>query len=159
MTLFIPTIVCHTMLVTLFASAIELSTDSAPAGQTQTLEGKVVPLAGLLEKFGSRLDPEAAPQWLALVTENGKVYPLIKDEGGRLFFNDPRLLNRPMRLTGRLFSDTHLLQVLSVNSLHNGVPHEVYYWCEICSIRRNEKLGKCECCGGPMELKEVPIKK
>ncbi len=127
--------------------------------KTIQLDGKVVPLAGVLEKFGSRLDAEAAPHWLALVTDNGKVYPLIKDDGSRLFFADPHLQNRSMRVTGRLFQDTHLLQVLSVNSVKNGQLFEIYYWCDICSIRRNELLKKCDCCGGPMELREEPVKK
>jgi hypothetical protein len=121
-------------------------------------KGKVVPLAKLLEKIGSRLDPDAAPHWLALVTDDGKIYPLIKDDGSRLFYNDPKLLNRPMVLTGRLFQDTHLLQVLSVRSIIKGKLHEVYYWCDICSIRRGQKQ-ICDCCGGPMELREVPVTK
>ena len=137
----------------------------SPAGgadkepKTIQLDGKVVPLAGILEKFGSRLDAEAAPHWLALVTQDGKIYPLIKDDGSRLFFSDPHLQNRTMRVTGRLFQDTHLLQVLSVNSVKNGQLFEIYYWCDVCSIRRNELLKKCDCCGGPMELREEPTKK
>jgi hypothetical protein len=123
------------------------------------IDGKIVPLAGILEKFGSRLDSEAAPHWLALVTGDGKIYPLIKDDGSRLFFSDPRLQNRAMRVTGRLFQDTHLLQVLSVNSVKNGQLYEIYYWCNVCSIRRNELLKKCDCCGGPLELREEPVKK
>jgi hypothetical protein len=134
-------------------------TPNPPAAKRDTFKGKVMPLAGLLEKFGSKLDAEVAPHWLALVTDDGKVYPLIEDGNSRLFFRDPRLLNRPMRLGGRLFQDTHLLQVLEVNSVIKGELCEVYYWCEVCSIRRNEKLAQCECCGGPMELKEVPLKK
>jgi hypothetical protein len=130
-----------------------------PESKNAQLDGKIVPLAGLLEKFGSRLDPEAAPHWLALVTDQGKIYPLIKDDGSRLFFADPRLQNRPMRVTGKLFHDTHLLQVLSVNSVKNGQLFEIYYWCDVCSIRRNELLKKCDCCGGPMELREVPVNK
>ena len=128
---------------------------SAP--RDQFYKGKVVPLAGVLEKSGIKLDPDAAPQWLALVTDAGKVYPLIRDDGSRMFFKDRRLLNRPMRLTGRLFGDTHLLQVVNVHSFLKGQLHEVYYWCDICSIRGYE-LNKCDCCGGPMELREVPIK-
>src|SRR5262249_45209445 len=130
-----------------------------PPAKTQQFDGKVVPLAGLLEKSGVRLDREAAPHWLALVTEDGKVYPLIQDAGSRLFFLDERLQNRPMHLTGRLHHDTQLLQVLAVNSVIKGELHDVYYWCEVCSIRRNEKLKKCDCCGGPLELREVPLKK
>lgn len=127
--------------------------------KTIQVDGKVVPLSGILEKFGSRLDAEAAPHWLALVNDKGKVYPLIKDDGSRLFFADPKLQNRPMRITGRLFQDTHLLQVLSVNSVKDGQVYEIYYWCDVCSIRRNELLKKCDCCGGPLELREEPVKK
>jgi len=149
------TIAVFAVLLVLVARA----TSAEPETKTVQLEGKVVPMAGILEKFGSRLDREAAPHWLALVTNDGKTYPLIKDDGSRLFFSDARLQNRAMRISGRLFQDTHLLQVLSVNSVKNGQLHEVYYWCDICSIRRNELLKKCDCCGGPMELREEPVKK
>jgi hypothetical protein len=141
------------------SALVTQATSAEPETKTVQLEGKVVPMAAILEKFGSRLDPEAAPHWLALVTNDGKTYPLIKDDGSRLFFADPRLQNRAMRISGRLFQDTHLLQVLSVNSVKNGQLYEVYYWCDICSIRRNELLKKCDCCGGPMELREEPVKK
>jgi hypothetical protein len=140
-------------------SSDALSPGKAPAVKREYFKGKVVPLADLLEKIGSKLDAEAAPHWLALVTDDGKTYPLIKDGTSRMFFSDPKLLNRPIRVGGRLFQDTHLLQVLEVNSIVKGKLHEVYYWCEICSIRRNEKLKQCECCGGPMELMEVPLEK
>lgn len=134
--------------------------DAAPPKEKiDYFEGNVVPLAGLLDKFGSKLDPEAAPYWLALVTRDGKTYPLIRDGGARLFFKDERLLNRPMRLGGRLYRDTHLLQVVSVNSIAKGQLCEIYYWCDVCSIRRGEKQAQCECCGGPMQLREVPLKK
>jgi hypothetical protein len=139
--------------------AASLAFGAAPAPETRYYDGKVVSLAELLEKFGSRLDPDAVGQWLALVADDGTTYPLIKDDGSRMFFSDSRLLNRRMRIGGRLFRDTHLLQVLSVNSYVGAQLHEVYYWCETCSIRRNEKLKQCECCGGPLELRETPLKK
>jgi hypothetical protein len=124
----------------------------------ETYSGKVKPLAELVAQIGSKLDPDAAPHWLALVRDDGNIFPLIKDSGGRMFFVDKRLLNRPMRITGRLLPGTQLLQVLEVQSLIKGVPHELYYWCDICTIRRNEKMF-CECCGAMMDLKEVPLKK
>jgi hypothetical protein len=148
-----------TIAVLAVMALIAQATSAEPETKTVQFEGKVVPMAAMLEKFGSRLDPEAAPHWLALVANDGKTYPLIKDDGSRLFFSDPRLQNRAMRISGRLFQDTHLLQVLSVNSVKNGQLHEIYYWCDICSIRRNELLKKCDCCGGPMELREEPVKK
>lgn len=118
--------------------------------------GQVVPLKDLVEKIGSKLDADAEPVWLALVSEKGEIYPLIKDEGSRMFFKDPTLLKRPMRLTGKLLPKSSLLQVLEVRSLKNGKLHDVYYWCDICSIRRYEK-NICDCCGGPMELHEDPL--
>src|SRR4051812_531395 len=123
-----------------------------------TLEGKVVPLADVVAKSGTKLDADAAPYWLALVSDDGKVYPLVKDGGSRLFFADKALRDRRMRLLGRLIPGSQMLRVMSVNSLIKGVPHEVYYYCDICSIRRGEKM-ICECCGGKMELREVPLKK
>jgi hypothetical protein len=128
------------------------------APKNQDYKGKVVPLATILAKQKVKLDPDASSQWLALQCDDGKIYPIIKDDGGRMFFKDERLLNRPMQLIGRLVPDTNFLQVVTVHSLVKGELHEVYYWCDICSIRRNEKK-ICDCCGGPMELKEEPVKK
>jgi hypothetical protein len=126
--------------------------------KTEDFDGNVVALAPLLEKFGARLDADAAPSWLALRADDGQLYPLIKDDGSRMFFLDKRLLDRPMRLTGRLHPQSRMLQVINVHSLVKGQLYDVFYWCDICSIRRNEKKA-CDCCGGPMELREEPIKK
>jgi hypothetical protein len=126
--------------------------------KSQFYNGKVVKLKGLLEKTGVQLDADAAPHWLALSSDDGKIYPLIKDAGSRMFFADDRLLDRPMRLTGRLVGESRLLQVFQVHSYLKGELHEVYYWCDICAIKRFEKRA-CECCGAPMDLHEDKVKK
>jgi hypothetical protein len=145
--------------VALLGGLAPLLAAAVPAeNKTRDFKGKVVPLAELLEKSGAKLDRDAARYWLALAGDDGKVYPLIKDDGARMFFNDPKLLRRPMLLTGKLLGDSHLLQVVAVHSYVKGKLCEVYYWCDICSIRRNQKQ-TCECCGGPMELREVRVKK
>jgi hypothetical protein len=133
----------------------------APAAEPasrETFTGKVVPLKGVLEKAGVRLDKDAAPAWLAFVTDDGHAYPLIKDEGGRMFFKDVRLLDRPLRISGKRILDGRLLQVLGVQSVRKGELYDVYYWCDICSIKRFEKQD-CDCCGALMELRETPAKK
>jgi hypothetical protein len=141
------------------APLITGAADSAkPAAKIDYYKGKVVPLADLAAKAGAHLDADAAPQWLALVGEDGKIYPLLKDSGSRLFFKDADLLKRPMRLTGRLLPHSQILQVTAVHSYKKGQLHEVYYWCEVCSIRRGEK-NLCDCCGGPMVLREEPLPK
>jgi hypothetical protein len=131
--------------------------DGSKTFKTQYYKGKVVDLASVLAKHGVKLDVDVAPHWLALITDDGAVYPLIKDDGTRMFFQDVSLRNRPMRLTGRLVGKTNLLQVVNVHSYLKGKLHEVYYWCDICAIKGYEKV-KCGCCGGPMELRQVPVK-
>jgi hypothetical protein len=74
-----------------------------------------------------------------------------------LFFKDKRLLNRPMRLTGRLVPGSQLIQVINVHSYKDGKLHDIYYWCDICTIKGFENT-ICDCCGAPMELREVPVK-
>jgi hypothetical protein len=129
------------------------------AGEKEKVEyfkGKVVPLADLVARDGSRLDADAAPHSLVLVGDDGKTYFLVKDNGSRLFYKDSALLNKPMRLTGRLLPGSQLLRVFAVHSILKDQLHEVYYWCDICSIRRGEK-NICDCCGGPMELRQEPV--
>jgi hypothetical protein len=127
--------------------------------KNEFFKGRVKTLASVAEEAGAKLDSDASPTSLLLVADDGKIYPLIKDDGSRMFYKDERLLNREMRLTGRLLPNSQLLQVVTVHSYNKKDELcEVYYWCDICSIRRSEKM-KCECCGGPMELREVPVKK
>jgi hypothetical protein len=153
----------HRRLFLALAGALALTPflAGADAGKPTPLRnftGKVVPLADVAAKHGMTLDKDASPYWLVLVTDDGKVLPLVKDGGSRLFFRDKALLNRPMRLTGRLLPGSQLLRVSLVRSIKDGKLYEIYYWCDVCSIRRGEKLSSCECCGGPMKLVEEPVK-
>jgi hypothetical protein len=127
------------------------------ADKNETFKGNVVPLDKLLAKQDVKLDPDAIPYSLVLQTEDGKVYPLVKDAGARMFFKDPRLLNRPMRLTARPVANGSMLQVVNVHSYVKGKLNEVYYWCDICTIRSYEN-SPCACCLAPVELREVPVK-
>jgi len=74
-----------------------------------------------------------------------------------MFFKDAKLLNRPMRLTAKQIPNSQLLQVINVHSIVNGKLHDVYYWCDICTIKGFE-AGPCDCCGAPYEFREVPVK-
>jgi hypothetical protein len=123
------------------------------ADKNEYYKGKVVPLAELLAKSNVKIDADAAPYLLVLQADDGKLYPLLKDDGSRMFFKDARLLNRPMRLTARLVPKSQFLQVINVHSLIKGKLHEVYYWCDICTIKRYE-AGACDCCGAPMDFRE-----
>lgn len=125
------------------------------ADKNEFIEGKVVPLADLLAKAKTQIDADAGI--LVLQAANGRLHPLVKDNGSRMFFKDEKLLNRPMRLTVRKVPDSDFLQVINVHSVVKGKLHEVFYWCDICTIRRNEG-GKCDCCGAALERREEPVK-
>ena len=131
--------------------------ETPPDKSLQYFKGKVVPLASLLVKQGAKLDADAEPYWLALLTEDGKILPLIKDSGSRMFFKDAKLLNRPMRLTAKQIPGSQLLQVINVHSIVGGKLHDVYYWCDICTIKGYE-AGPCDCCGDPYDFRETPVK-
>jgi hypothetical protein len=128
-----------------------------PKDKNQFFKGNVVPLEKLLAKQNVKLDPDAAPYAMILQTEDGKVHPLVKDGGSRMFFKDARLLNRPMSLTARPVANGAFLQVVNVQSFVKGQLCDVYYWCDICTIRSYEN-GPCACCLAPVELREVPVK-
>jgi hypothetical protein len=119
--------------------------------------GKVTPLADILKKSGTKIDADAASLTLVLQADDGKLYPLLKDEGSRMFYKDAKLLNRPMRLTARLVPNSSFLQVIAVHSVVKGKLHDVYYWCEICVIKAYED-GPCACCGDAMIFREEPYK-
>ena len=125
--------------------------------KTEVYSGKVVPFNSILDKENATIDKDAAPFWLALVTDDGKTYPLIKDGGSRLFFTDPMMLNRPVKLTARLVADGKLLQVFQIRTVKEGKLYEPFYWCDICVIKRFAKHD-CECCGAPMEFREELVK-
>lgn len=125
--------------------------DKKPIDKNEFYTGKVVPLAEVLAKQGIKIDPDQYV--LVLQADNGKIYPLVKDEGARMFFKDAKLLNRPMRLTGRVAPNTQFLQVINVHSVVKGKLHDVYYWCDICTIKRYQ-AGICDCCLAPLDFHE-----
>jgi hypothetical protein len=131
--------------------------DKKNADKNQFYQGNVVPLADFLAKAKIKIDADAAPYQLSLQTEDGKLHPLIKDEGSRMFFTDVKLLKRPMRLTVRAIPNSPFLQVINVHSIVKGKLHDVYYWCEVCQIKRFE-AGICDCCGDAMVFREEPAK-
>jgi hypothetical protein len=133
--------------------------DAKPTPKIEEFKGKVVPLADLVAKTGTKLDADADATSLVLVVDDGKVYTLAKDGGSRLFFKDKELLKRPMRLTGKLLPGSQILVVSAVHSYVKDELCEVYYWCDVCAIKRGEKEASCECCGGAMVRKEEPIGK
>jgi hypothetical protein len=125
-----------------------------PKHETRTLRGRVVWQAeALSRRFGIRSVPEAAERSLVLETPTGELHPLVEDSRGRAFRADERLRGIDLELVVRQYEGSPLVQVIQVYSLKKSGKYEVDYWCDICSIAMYE-LKPCDCCQGPIELRE-----
>lgn len=67
---------------------------------------------------------------------------------------DPRLLNREIRVEGDWAADGTLM-VSKFYTVKNGKLYRIRYFCEVCNIEAYEP-GNCECCQQPTELQEIP---
>jgi hypothetical protein len=122
--------------------------------ETQSLHGKVLWTADALkDRYGIESDPDSAQTSVSLATPAGEVYPIVKDVLGRGFLLDPRLRNRDMELLVRRYEGSPFIQIIRVYTLKQGRKYVVDYWCDICAIQMFE-LKECECCQGPIRLRE-----
>lgn len=138
-------------------------TKDSPAKKTAAkfeliqLRGSVVSYKQALEeKLGITLVESWGEDLYALFTDDGRVLPILPTEGARFFYKDERARHRPMEVTARVYEKTPGLQVIEVRSIKEGKLQEIYYWCDICSIKMYY-LKDCDCCQGIIELREHPV--
>lgn len=128
-----------------------------PTFELKKFRGKVVSYAAALEdQLGIALVEPTGSDLFALVTDEGNILPLLPTESAQLFSADSRIRDRPMEITARVYDKTPGLHVIEVHSIKAGKLNEIYYWCEICSIKMY-RLKDCDCCQGPIELREHPV--
>jgi hypothetical protein len=131
--------------------------DKAAAFTTETIRGKVVFLADVIEHdTGAPVVPEARERVLALRTVEGKLVPLLEDVRARAFRRDERLREMEVELVVRRYEISPLVQVLQVFEIAKDGKFEIDYWCAICSIVMFEKKD-CECCQGEVELRKRKV--
>ena len=82
---------------------------------------------------------------------------LLRTNLSEALFIDKRLQEKELIIKGRTFPKTQILEAISLQSVHNGIVHELYYYCETCAIR-TVAPGDCVCCQAPVELVEKPLK-
>ena len=90
-------------------------------------------------------------------TTDGAFYTLLRTNLSEALFVDERLHQKTFIITGRTFPKTHLLEAIRLQSVHDEVLHDLYYYCDTCAIRAAAP-GDCVCCQAPVELVEKPIK-
>jgi len=122
-----------------------------------TLDGQAI-LYGpaLRQRLKLELVDDSLDKVVAFETKEGLLVPILPTEAGLFFLRDERVRNKPMRITARVHAKESALEVITFHSLVDGKPNEIYYWCEICSIQMYH-LKDCDCCQGPIELREHPV--
>ncbi len=139
-------------------SGLVLATGSQSAEpekpKATTFEGKVYPTSVALKKLGIFADNDS--DGLALVTDDGTLYTLVKDDESRILFLDAELRKRTFRLTAVKVAGSQMLQVKKVQTIKEGIVYNVDYWCEHCQLAAPEP-GRCVCCGAIVALRELPV--
>lgn len=96
--------------------------------------------------LGFRLDGE-------LPADTARYYTLLRTDQSEALYVDKRFSDHTLILTGRTFPQTNLLEVSGWQWYRGDQLFDVYYWCEVCSIRGFDP-GLCACCQAPVELRE-----
>ena len=121
--------------------------------------GKLVCLLEeMKEKY--RAEAPAAHEHLAGFRVDGdppaggfRYYTLLRNLHSEALFVDARFKEHELRLTGRVFPSTSILEVSRFQWYRDGKLLEVYYWCSVCAIKGVDP-GPCFCCQGKVELRE-----
>ena len=137
----------------------ETDSDRKPEFRTEVIRGKVTWLAAALKsKFGISTVPEVAENSLALVTDDGRLLPIVENMRGRAFRKDERLRGKEMEILTRRYQQQPLIQVLRVYAIDEGKRYEVDYWCDVCAIVMYE-TGPCACCQDDNRLRKRLVEK
>jgi len=134
------------------------SSTGVPAGggpREVHTRGVLVCLLEEMQKLHAVQVPPVHEHLSGVRAEDGRLYTLLKTSTSGFLFTDPRFRGRTLVLAGRTFPGTGLLEVNRADWLKEGKQYEVYYWCEVCSIKGVDP-GPCACCQGPVELRERP---
>lgn len=120
-------------------------------------------LVCLIEEMKEKYQAQASPihEHLAGFRVDGepvRYYALFRNALSEALFVDKRFKEHELRLTGRIFPTTSLLEVSRFQWYRDGKLRDVYYWCSVCAIKGVDP-GACACCQGDVELREaVPEK-
>lgn len=139
----------------LFVLIVPVLAICADPPKATTIDGKVQPLAAALKELGAK--PDADTDGVALVTDKGDVFTLVKDDASRKLFLDSTLHNRAVKLTAVKLPGTQVLKVEKVQTVKDGKVFDVDYWCDQCQLAATQP-GKCICCGSDVVLRETPAK-
>lgn len=87
-----------------------------------------------------------------------RYYVILRTALAEALFVDKRFKGRELRLEGKRFPDSAVIEVIRIQWLRDGKLVDLYYWCDVCSIKGADP-GPCACCQGKVRLREEPVRK
>jgi hypothetical protein len=126
------------------------------AAQEIQVRGQVVCLAEEMHTLYRSDLPTNHEHLYGFKTTDGEFYTLLRTGMSEALFVDERVRAKALIIKGRTFPKTHILEAMNLYSIHDGVVHDLYYWCVTCAIRTTAP-GDCVCCQEPVELVEKRI--
>ena len=133
------------------------SAESVGTAKEIRIRGHLVCLAEAMHDLYRADLPADHEHLYGFKTADGMFYTLLRTDLSEALFVDERLHQKTLIITGRTFPKTHLLEAIRLQTVHDGVLHDLYYYCDTCAIRAAAP-GDCVCCQAPVELVEKPIK-
>ena len=128
----------------------------AAIAESITLRGQVIDVHLELKKSNViDVSSDTAPLH-GFKTSGGRIYTLLKTRRSLALFMDDRLHGRELIVKGRLFKGTQIFEATFIQSVHDGVVHDLYYYCDICAIK-GLTPEICACCREPVRLVEVRL--
>lgn len=145
------------MAVIWLGSAMVHSAEKPKALPEIDLQGRVVCLSEEMQRLYETELPSKHAHVYGFKTADGGYYTLIRNRFSEGLFSDETLRKRELILHGRVLPKTQIFEVTGgMREVRNGKLYELYYWCDICSIK-SVAPGQCMCCQQPVELREREI--
>lgn len=127
----------------------------AAGGQSGSIGGGGVTNSATTELIGQAVRDHSR---MVFQTSSGAVYQLVSNKVTSAIFNDTNLHARTLILKGHVADGGRFEMTGNLRSLRNGITNDLYYYCDVCSIKQIDP-GPCMCCREPVELREEPVKK
>ena len=138
------------------ADALSESTAKRVEVQKVKLRGRIVCLVEELHaKHDVELPSDHQHLW-ALKSQDGKLFTILRGRFSDAIFMDPQVRSKELILAVRLFSEAQAIEVTEIQTVRNGIICELYYYCDVCSIK-SISPEICACCREPVRLVEEPV--
>jgi len=122
------------------------------------LRGQVVCLSEEMRRLHGASVPDKHQHDYGFKTDTGFFYSLARTSLSEALLTDTNLLGKTFLLKGRIFPKSQIFEVTgNVHTIKGGKVFELFYYCDICSIKSSVP-GPCMCCRETVHLVEEQTK-